>query len=121
MLVNMNITKDIINTNSTITNDALIVQAKATGKLRGEEYAKLHNNGFFTMQLVTKPTVSYQLGDKVSLSIPSYPDFNTKSPNETSLVSKVMMVTDIQWTIDSTLFTLEEEGAVWLIIIFWME
>jgi hypothetical protein len=110
MLVDLNITKDLIKSQPDITNAELATKARILGKKRGEAYAQLHNGGAFSFQVVTMPTVSYALGDRVNITIPSYPDYNKSFG--ASLKSKLMMVTDIQWTQESTLFTLEEEGDV---------
>ena len=110
MLVDLNITKNLIASDSTLANDQLREAARTIGYKKGEEYAKLHNNGYFSIQIVTQPSVTYGLGDRIDITIPSYANYNESSG--TSLANKRMIITDIQYTLDSVLFTLEEEGSL---------
>lgn len=113
MLVDRQIAEKIKTNNPGYDNDAVIEAAKAEGYAQGEAYAKLHNRGYLMLDIIMSPSVSYSVGDRVQVLIPSYPDFTKNSTSTPSyLYNKVLRIESIQYDINGVLLTLSEESVV---------
>ncbi|HEY9702639.1 MAG TPA: hypothetical protein V6C58_09345 [Allocoleopsis sp.] len=83
------------------TNAGFREAVKAEGRRVGEDFIRLYSNGVYTATLSLPPTMSYTIGDKVSITAPSF-----------GLTSKALRIKEVMWDIDSTTLTLIEEVAV---------
>jgi hypothetical protein len=111
MLVDSTIAEKVKNNNPTFTNAQARAQAIIDGKAAGQAYALAHNKGYLQVMITTAPSVSYFIGDRIQLTIPSYADYTSTTRTKT-LINYPMRIKDIQYSIDGNLYTLEEEAAL---------
>lgn len=92
-------------------NSALRDAVKLKGQERGKAFADAHNKGFITATVVLYPTTNYGIGNNIALTSTNYAIKDTAQKYVNGLVNYPMRIKEINYTIDSTVITLEEEVA----------
>lgn len=91
----------VVTTSNDDFNDKLRLKAQDEGRARGEAFSQARSKGFLKISGTIPPTLDYTVGDRVTVTIPSY-----------ALSNYPMRVTEVRYMIDGVDLVLEEEVAV---------